>query len=62
MPNELKPWDDETPVGTCSPDYEREYYRLIEEVGTLKRENVSLRDTILEMCKKLFVERRFDNA
>lgn len=53
---------DKTPVDTCHPDYEREYYRLIEEVANLKRENERLKDTILGMCKKLFAERRFGNG
>lgn len=48
--------DNET-KGECRPDYEMEYYRLIEEVKSLKSENATLRETILEMCKWLFAER-----
>lgn len=40
----------------CHPDFEREYYRLIEEVKKLENENCELRETILGMCKTLFTE------
>ncbi len=38
----------------CHPDFERKYYRLIEEVKKLENENCELRETILGMCKTLF--------
>ena len=53
---------DKTPVGTRNIDYEREYYRLIETVNNLSQENTRLRNTIIEMCKYLFDERRFNNG
>ena len=40
----------------CHPNYESEYYRLIEEVKRLENENCELRETILGMCKALFRE------
>lgn len=53
---------DETSVGTRCLDYEREYYRLIDTVNNLDQENTRLRNTIIEMCKCLFDERRFNNG
>ena len=38
------------------PDYQEEYYRLISEVKFLRKENLELKETILEMCKKMFRE------
>lgn len=46
----------------CRPDYEAEYYRLIEEVKRLNNENCELRETTLGMCKTLFLEERENNA
>ena len=43
-------------VGTCQPDYEREYHRLVRENAQLISENLMLRKTIIEMCKNLFVK------
>lgn len=48
---------DNKTMGECCPDYEMEYYRLIEEVKSLKSENATLRETILGMCKCLFADR-----
>ena len=38
------------------PNFEEEYYRLISEVKFLRKENLELKETILEMCKKMFRE------
>lgn len=43
----------------CVPDYKSEYYRLRKEVGQLREENSTLRDTLIGMCKHLF---RKDNT
>lgn len=40
----------------CRPDFQREYYRLIEEVKKLKNENYELKNTLLGICKTLFRE------
>ncbi len=38
----------------CHPDFEREYYRLIEEVKKLENENYELKNTLIGMCKTLY--------
>lgn len=45
----------------CRPDYEAEFYRLIEEVKRLEHENCELREIMLEMCKTLFLKERESN-
>lgn len=35
----------------CQPNYEEEYYRNIEKIVKLERENAELKDTIIAMCK-----------
>lgn len=49
-------------VAECRPDYEREYYRLIDVVKHLENENVELRETILGMCKSIFSKGSADNG
>ena len=39
------------------PNFEEEYYRLISEVKILRNKNLELKETILGMCKKMFMER-----
>ena len=43
-------------TSNCCPDYEKEYYRLIDEVNGLKCANHKLREIILGMCEVLFLE------
>lgn len=45
---------DSTPVCDASPDYEAEYYRLIEENKKLMTQNLKLRNTIVGMCMSSF--------
>lgn len=40
-----------TVVGDCQPNYEEEYYRNIEKIVKLERENAELKNTIIAMCK-----------
>jgi hypothetical protein len=41
---------------TVSPDYQSEYYRQQELIKKLYSENQELRDTIMGMCKTLFMK------
>lgn len=47
---------DKTTIGTCRLDYETEYPKLFKEHRKLMAENERLRNTIIEMCKQLFVK------
>lgn len=40
-------------VCDARPDYESEYYRLMEQIKKLHCENQELRNTIIGMCKAL---------
>lgn len=43
-------------VCEARPDYESEYYRQVELIKKLYCENKELRDTIIGMCKTLFLK------
>lgn len=44
-------------VGTCHPDYESEYYKHIEIINNLKKENAELKKSILGMVIWLFKDK-----
>lgn len=48
---------DNIPVCECRPNYEQEYYRHIEEIERLTKENQELKDALIGMCKTLFIEK-----
>lgn len=48
---------DNIPVCKCEPNYEQEYYRHIEEIKRLAKENKELKDALIGMCKTLFIEK-----
>lgn len=39
------------------PDYEKEYYKLIELVKHLENENAELKETIIGFCKSAFIKK-----
>lgn len=44
-------------VGTCHPDYESEYYKHIEIINHLKKENAELKQSILGIVIWLFKDK-----
>lgn len=46
---------DNIPVCKSEPNYEHEYYRHIEEIERLTKENQELKDALIGMCKTLFI-------